>query len=53
MNIDSPLDTTNSPFEFPPFNLDMFIAALEDGPIPQPTAEELQAHQFLRALLKK
>jgi hypothetical protein len=64
MNIDLPLDmntgsaSTNldeyvHPFEFPPFDLDMFNAALEDGPIPQPSAEELQAHRFLRGLLRK
>lgn len=63
MSIDSPLDMNGSAstnfdghvldFEVPPFNLDAFNAALEDRPIPQPTAEELQAHEFLRALLGK
>lgn len=73
--LDSPL-YMNRALEFPPFDLDMFNAALEafdmnidspnsafeppfdfaalgDGPIPQPTAEELQAHQFLWAMLGK
>lgn len=61
MEIDSPLDMNGSAstnfdghaFETPPFDLDAFNAALEDGPIPQLTVEEIQAHHFLRALLRK
>lgn len=38
-------------FFFPPFDFDSFNSFLEREPTPQPTAEEIEAHIFLRSVL--
>jgi hypothetical protein len=39
-------------FELPPFDLELFNAALEIEPIPEPSAAEIAAHLFLRRSLQ-
>ena len=40
-------------FDFPPLDLDLFNMVLENEPVPEPTAEETAAYQFLKYSLGK
>jgi hypothetical protein len=42
-----------SEVEVPPFDLNVFNAMLDQGPLPEPTDEELAAHAFLRTVFGK
>ena len=37
-------------FEIPPFDLELFTEMLDQMPVPERTAAELEAHQFLREM---
>lgn len=45
--------TSHPGFELPPLDLELFNAALETDPIPEPTAAEVAAYLFLRSLQVK
>ena len=40
-------------FDLPTLDLDLFNMALENEPVPEPTAEEVAAYQFLKYSLGK
>lgn len=40
-------------FQLPPLDLDLLYTTLENGPIAEPTAEEVSAYQFLKNALGK
>jgi hypothetical protein len=37
-------------FDLPPLDLELLNAALVNNPIPEPSAEEVAAYQFLRSI---